>query len=193
MPELFKAAETLSNSARVRLSALDPGALDAMPWLDAALSPEWLRDDLVAAVREHEGVLIADADGASIGIAVVFCDSPAPRHATIAFLTVDPARRFRGLGGEAGIELERQLREHRGYERVYAPVPEGRGLAVYFWLRLGFRPLSRTEAPSAPLGLTSDSKPGIWMLREALSPNPSPKLGEGDRSVGKPDRLDTRT
>ena len=172
MPELFKAAETLANSPRVRLSALDPGALDAMPWLDAALSPEWLRDDLVAAVRDHEGVLICDADGAPIGMAVVFGDSPAPRDATIAFLTVDPARRFRGLGGEAGIELERQLREHRGYMRVYAPVPEGRGLAVYFWLRLGFRALSGAEAPTAPLGLTADSKPGIWMVREGESPLP---------------------
>jgi len=172
MPELFKAAESLTSSPRVRLSALDLDALDAMPWLDAALSPEWLRDDLVAAIRDHEGVLIADADGAPIGMAVVFCDSPAPRDATIAFLTVDPARRFRGLGGEAGIELERQLREDRGYKRVYAPVPEGRGLAVYFWLRLGFRPLRRSEAPSAPLGLTSDSKVGIWMVRDGESPLP---------------------
>jgi ribosomal protein S18 acetylase RimI-like enzyme len=188
MPELFQAAQTLPNSPRIRLSAVDPGALDAMPWLDAALSPEWLRDDLVDAVRDHEGVLIAEVDGTPIGMAVVFCDSPGAGDATIAFLSVDPARRFRGLGGEAGIELERQLREDRGYERVYAPVPEGRGLAVYFWLRLGFRPLGRGEAPSAPLGLTAESKPGIWMVRDggALSPNPSPKLGEGNRIRGVP-------
>jgi len=70
MPELFKAAESLTSSPRVRLSALDLDALDAMPWLDAALSPEWLRDDLVAAIRDHEGVLIADADGAPIGMAM---------------------------------------------------------------------------------------------------------------------------
>ena len=179
MPELFRAAETLSNSPRIRLSALDPGALDAMPWLDAALSPEWLRDDLVEAMRDHEGVLISDEEGAPIGMAVVFCDLPHPSDATIAFLTVDPARRFRGLGGEAGIELERQLREDRGYKRVYAPVPEGRGLAVYFWLRLGFRPLSRAEAPSAPLGLTSDSKPGIWMLRDGESSPSLSQIGGG--------------
>lgn len=141
-----------------------------MPWLEAALAPEWLPEDLVAAVREHEDILISDADGAPIGMAVVFFDWPGPRDATIAFLTVDPQRRFRGLGGEAGIELERYLRRI-GYERVYAPVPEGRGLAVYFWLRLGFRPLSLAESPKAPLGLTSDSKAGIWMLRDAGSPN----------------------
>jgi GNAT superfamily N-acetyltransferase len=140
-----------------------------MPWLEAALAPEWLLEDLLAALKDHEGILISDAGGAPIGMAAVFRDWPAEHDATIAFLTIDPARRFRGLGGEAGIELERHLRT-LGYERVYAPVPEGRGLAVYFWLRLGFRPLNRGESPKAPLGLTSDSKPGIWMLRDGESP-----------------------
>lgn len=170
MPDHLKAAETLSNDTRIRLSALDPAALEAMPWLEAALSPEWLLEDLVTAAREHDGALISDADGAPIGMAIVFPDWPAPREATIAFLTIDPARRFRGLGGEAGIELERHLRA-QGYERVFAPVPEGRGLAVYFWLRLGFRPLSVAESPQAPLGLTADAKPGIWMVRDGNSPD----------------------
>jgi len=168
MSKVFKAAETVA-TGRVRLSGLDPAALEAMPWLEAALSPEWILEDLVAAVREHEGVLISDADGTPIGMAAVFCGWPAPREATIAFLTVDPTRRFRGLGGEAGIEIERHLRR-QGYQRVYAPVPEARGLAVYFWLRLGFRPVGQAESPKAPLGLTQDSKPGIWMLRDGESP-----------------------
>jgi len=165
-----------------------------MPWLDAALSPEWLLQDLVAAVHDHEGVLISDSDGTAIGMAVVFCDSPAPRDATIAFLAVDPARRFRGLGGEAGIELERHLRGRWGFERVYAPVPEGRGLAVYFWLRLGFRPLSSAESPKAPLGLTGESKPGIWMVRDGdAGPLPYP-LSQGARGTGDGEgRLVTRS
>ena len=168
MPQLFQPVEALP-VGRIRLSALEPSALDEMPWLEAALSPEWILEDLVAAVRDREGILISDAAGIPVGMAAVFCDWPAPRDATIAFLTVDPARRFRGLGGEAGIELERHLRG-QGYERVYAPVPEGRGLAVYFWLRLGFRPLSRAESPKAPLGLTGHSKPGIWMVRDGNAP-----------------------
>lgn len=167
MPNVFKPAETVA-MGRVRLSALDPGALESMPWLEAALSPEWLLEDLATAVREHEGALVSDTDGAPLGMAVVFRDWPGHHDATIAFLTVEPARRFRGLGGEAGIELERHLRRC-GYERVYAPVPEGRGLAVYFWLRLGFRPLTIAESPKVPLGLTADSKPGIWMLRDTSS------------------------
>jgi GNAT superfamily N-acetyltransferase len=166
-------AVTLSESpipaVRIRLTALDPSALDAMPWLEAALSPEYQLEDLTTAISQHDGVLISDADGAPIGAAAVFRDRPGPGDATIAFLTVEPDRRFRGLGGEAGIALERHLRA-LGHLRVYAPVPEARGLAVYFWLRLGFRPLPAAESPKAPLGLTHDSKPGIWMLRDADSP-----------------------
>ena len=80
---------------------------------------------------------------------------------------MQPERRYRGLGGEAGLAIERLVRDRVGVLNFYAGVPEGRGLAVYFWLRLGFRPLSIAEVPDAALGLTSESKPGIWMLRDA--------------------------
>jgi len=173
MSDLIASAKKVAGVPRIRLSALDPVALDTMPWLEAALSTEYQLDDLIDAVRDHEGVLICDADNTPIGMAVIFHNSPRPGDATIAFLTIEPGRRFRGLGGEAGIALERQLRSE-GYERVYAPVPEGRGLAVYFWLRLGFRPLSIAESPHAPLGLTADPKPGIWMLRDGESPESGP-------------------
>ena len=62
----------VTSAPRVRLSDLDPVVLDAMPWLEAALSPEWLLEDFVAAVHDHEGVLISDSDGTPIGMAVVF-------------------------------------------------------------------------------------------------------------------------
>jgi hypothetical protein len=163
-------AGSISTGARIRLSSLDPAVLESMPWLDAALAPEWTCEDLIAALREHDGVLIADVESRPIGIAVVFRGMPDSRSATIPFLAMDPGRRFRGLGGEAGIALDLQLRKGAGFDRVYAPVPEGRGLAVYFWLRLGFRPLSFAESPNAPLGLTGDSKPGIWMVRDGSAP-----------------------
>jgi GNAT superfamily N-acetyltransferase len=116
-------------------------------------------------VSQHEGVVISDAEGAPIGVAVILRAAPAPGCATVPFLAIDPARRFRGLGGEAGIALDRHLRD-RGFEKIYASVPDRRGLAVYFWLRLGFRPLTTPESPGPLLGLTSESKAGIWMLRD---------------------------
>ena len=111
--------------------------------------------------------LVSDAEGDAIGLALVRPETPAPGDATISFLAVQPERRYRGLGGETGLALERLVRERLGAWRVYAGVPEGRGLAVYFWLRLGYRPLGIVEAPSATLGLGDVSLPGIWMLRES--------------------------
>jgi hypothetical protein len=83
----------------------------------------------------------------------------------LPFLAIDPARRFRGLGGEAGMALDAHLRGH-GFEKVYAPVPDGRGLAVYFWLRLGFRPLLPGEPPGTVVGLAGEEMRGIWMVDE---------------------------
>jgi hypothetical protein len=84
----------------------------------------------------------------------------------VALLTIAPQRRFVGLGGEAALALEREIRARWGTERVYSPVPDGRGLAVYFWLRQGYRPLQTPEAPWPLAGLGDEARPGIWMLRE---------------------------
>jgi len=153
-------------SFRIRLSMLTDEALAGMPWLAAALAPEWTLDDFEVARSVSEALLITDLEGEAMGLALVRLDTPAPGDAVISFLAMQPERRYRGLGGEAGLAVERLVRERLGTRGVYVGVPEGRGLAVYFWLRLGFRPLSIGEAPEAPLGLTSDSKPGIWMLRD---------------------------
>ncbi len=165
------APDTVIETPRLRLTPLSLDVYAGLSaWLEAALAPEWTLADIETAVGADNGVLISDTDGAAIGVAVVLENAPAVGCATIAFLAVDPARRFRGLGGEAGLALDRYLRE-RGMQKVYVPVPDGRGLAVYFWLRLGFRPLTTStvealKAPWPPLGLTSESKPGIWMLRD---------------------------
>ena len=110
-------------------------------------------------------VLISDADGAAIGLVVVRTDVPAPGCASVPLIAIEPSRRFRGLGGQAGTALDAHLRSS-GYERVYAPAPDGRGLAVYFWLRLGFRPLRLDEAPGPVKGLLSETRAGIWMWRD---------------------------
>jgi GNAT superfamily N-acetyltransferase len=155
-------------SGRVRLSALTPEALAGMSaWLAAALAPEWTIGDLEAALKTASGVLISDVDGEAIGLAVVQTDVPRPGCASVPLIAIEPSRRFRGLGGEAGIALDAQVRA-AGYENVYAPVPDGRGLAVYFWLRLGFRPLRLDEAPGPPIGLLGETRAGIWMLRGAI-------------------------
>jgi hypothetical protein len=137
-----------------------------MPWLGAALAPEWTEADLQPYLESGQAVLIADADGAPVGLAVVLPDTPAKGAASVPFLGIEPGRRFRGLGGEAGLAIERHLRARLQVERFYAPVPDGRGLAVYFWLRLGYRPLLTSEQALPPAGLTAEPLRGIWMLRD---------------------------
>jgi GNAT superfamily N-acetyltransferase len=147
------------------LSTLGIETLREMTWLGAALTPEWTLSVLETLVAGGNGVLISDRDTSPIGVAAVRTDAPTAGSANITFLGIDPARRFRGLGGEAGLGLDRWLRG-KGYQRVYAPVPEGRGLAIYFWLRLGFRPLTTPDAPGPVTGLSGGEMPGIWMLRD---------------------------
>jgi hypothetical protein len=153
-------------STRLQLSALDPALIESLPWLDAALAPDWTVADLNQAVETHPGVLISDPDAYPVGLAVVQVDTPEPGAVSFLFLAIDPVRRFRGLGGEAGLIIERHIRARLGTTRFYAPIPDGRGLAVYFWLRLGYRPLVQLHSPGPLIGLTAIAPAGIWMLRD---------------------------
>jgi GNAT superfamily N-acetyltransferase len=152
-------------SGRIVLSNLTSGTLATMPWIEAALAPEWTLADLEAVVGDGKGILLSDVEGVAIGVAVLLRDVPAAGDATLPFIAVDPERRFRGLGGEAGLALAAHLRNH-GVSRVYAPVPDGRGLALYFWLRLGFRPLLQGESPGMLAGLNAEPVRGVWMLQD---------------------------
>jgi len=151
---------------RLTISATVPSDFQkASSWLEAALRPEWLPEDLMRQVEAGNALKVDDLAGELIGAAVVLQDQPLAGCASIPFISITPARRFAGLGGEAGIAIEKRLRRS-GYERVFAPVPDGRGLAVYFWLRLGFRALLRSEAPWPLPGLSGGTVEGIFMVRD---------------------------
>jgi GNAT superfamily N-acetyltransferase len=152
---------------RLLIRAARVGDLDALAWLEAALGPEATLEDLRRAVEAGWGALVTRSGGEAIGVAVASPDSPVKGAASVPFLAVTPEARFRGLGGEAGLALDRYLRAHHRFQLIYAPVPEARGLAVYFWLRLGFRPLLTSDAPWPVLGLSGAPLPGIWLLRDA--------------------------
>ena len=162
---LFQPGEIVADGP-VRLQAAALEDLAALPWLTAALAPDWTVNDLTRAVEAGRGVAVRDAEGVLIGLMVALLDRPHPSEASVPFIAIDPARRYRGLGGSAGLALERLLRVRFGVEAVYASIPDGRGLAVYFWLRLGYRPLTRSEAPWPLEGLSEQPRPGIWMARE---------------------------
>jgi len=165
MTPLINPNESITDG-RVRLTTASGADLDGLTWVGTALGPDWTLDDLVARVEAGEGVLVSDADDACVGVMVVRRGLPRENSGCVPFIAVDPARRYRGLGGCAGLAIEKHLRGRFGVDTVYAPIPDGRGLAVYFWLRLGFRPLTQSESPGALVGLNDAAPPGIWMARE---------------------------
>jgi len=153
------------NTPRLKIRTARPDDLERGEWLGKALQPEWKLEDLISQIEGGKCLAFEDGSSEFIGAAVVARDEPVARCAAIPFIAIEPSRRFSGLGGEGGIGIERWLREH-GCDKVYAPVPDGRGLAVYFWLRLGYRALLREEAPWQLTSLNDVGPRGIWMLRD---------------------------
>jgi hypothetical protein len=146
---------------------MDASYLTAMaPWLGSSLAPEWTLADLERVVELGAAMFISEGSTqAPIGAAVARLDVPLPATASVPFIVVDPERRYRGLGGEAALAIERHLRRSFGVKDVFAPVPDGRGLAVYFWLRVGYRPLLAAQAPAPVTGLKAEAVRGIWLHR----------------------------
>ncbi len=167
------APDEVLETPRLRLSPVHGALSDRLaPWLEAALAPEWRPADLDAAFAAGHGRLIATEADEAIGAAVVQLDQPVAGAASLSFIAIAPGRRFRGLGAEAALAIERRLRERHAVETVYAPVPDGRGLALYFWLRLGYRPLLGVQAPWPLVGLTSAAKAGVWLCRDGRAAPP---------------------
>jgi ribosomal protein S18 acetylase RimI-like enzyme len=133
-----------------RLAAWLPGAARAAGcdlWADTPnLSTAIKRDD----------VLVDGSTGAFLHIEAA---APHGGEARVHFLAVDPEQRRLGLGGRVALTLEELLRGSA--ERIYVAVPADFGLALYFWLRLGYRPLTQREWPTSP-----ERGPSVWMVRE---------------------------
>jgi GNAT superfamily N-acetyltransferase len=161
LTHLLGAGEVVE-TRRLRLRALVAEDLTA-PWLAATLAPDWQVADIQA--RLDSAVAAEDKAGAFVGLAVALPGTPRADAATFALVTVDPARRYAGLGAELVMAVETLLRERRRVVESLAPVPAGRGLAVYFWLRLGYRPLTMSVTPGPVIGLTGAPYEGIWMSR----------------------------
>ena len=164
---LFRPGETLV-TPRLHLTIANAGDVGGLEWLSEALAPDWTPPDLAPHVEAGEAVLISRVEGPAIGLAVAIKDLPELGWACVPLIGIALAERFRGLGGEAGLALERRISECWGAPGVLAPVPEGRGLAVYFWLRLGYRPLRRAEARWPLVGLNDKAGAGIWMRRDLI-------------------------
>lgn len=88
------------------------------------------------------------------------------------WLAIDARWRAFGYGGAAVPLLERAAHQ-AGAELALAPLPPDNGVALYFWLRLGYTPLRSVAVNQDdwPRGVASDA---LWMQR---SLNPSRSTG----------------
>ena len=91
------------------------------------------------------------------------------------WLALDPDWRARGLAA-AAVPLVERAAARAGAKRACVRVSAANGVALYFWLRLGYRPLRQPPFPPFPAAgdpatgddATGDDQnwPGTWMLRE---------------------------
>jgi hypothetical protein len=126
------------------------------------------RDAWLPAVTERFGYkreagasqFVFERDGERAGVVCVRPEKPERDAATIELVATPLEQARRGTALRAVALLEERLRRQR-VGRVYAPAPAAHGISVYFWLRLGYRPLLRPEWPCAGDDV-------MWLRRELV-------------------------
>jgi len=117
-------------SKRIKLGPLSRKDLTMMPWLERA---EERHADALAIRRTD--------DSSPIGVLEASKGRPAAGWATIDWLELAPGQRGWGYGSEA----VRLFEARQKATRFLAEIDPLNGLALYFWLRLGYRPARSEE------------------------------------------------
>jgi hypothetical protein len=89
---------------------------------------------------------IIERDKRPVGVLVFRRHAPSGDAAMIEFVGVQPADARAGSGMRAAAMIEDELRGE-GVQRLFAAAPAAHGIAMYFWIRLGYRPLLRGAWP----------------------------------------------
>ena len=86
------------------------------------------------------------------------------------WLAVDARWRAYGFGG-AAVPLVESAARSVGATLALVPLPPDNGVALYFWLRLGYTPLRSVDlrARDWPSGVARDA---LWMQRSLISTEP---------------------
>ena len=117
----------------------------------------WASEDALHSAVAQDGMLIADQRG-PLGFVDFELGAPRRDSVRVRLLAVRPDQRRLGVGSRAALALEERLRQSAS--RCYVLVPARLGLALYFWLRLGYRPLTQREQPAPP-----EAPPAVWLVR----------------------------
>lgn len=114
----------------------------------------------IAALLRDRGRLmrVIEREHGAVGVIVARRNAPDRAWAIVELVATPPGEARRGAGMEAARLLESVVRR-AGARRLYAPAPEVHGIAMYFWIRLGYRPLLRPEWPCTREGVA-------WLVRD---------------------------
>ena len=104
------------------------------PWYDCA---EVVRPEATARIL----VITRAAEDEPIGLLRYRAGEPAEGCVTLGRVVLAAEARRRGLGADAVQLFEEAVARRYGVRHFRAGVDAGNGLALYFWLRLGYRPL----------------------------------------------------
>ena len=141
-------------------------------WLDAWLAPVAASVGYDEMASERTGALLLERlrvehglraqiivrDGGDAGLVVYRVGAPTRDAAIVEIIATPAALARRGSGMSAAALVEDGLRTE-GMRMVYAPAPAVHGIATYFWIRLGYRPLLRGDWPCERAGVA-------WLARE---------------------------
>jgi hypothetical protein len=142
------------------LAEADLPALEA--WLPQAAREagceRWSMHEALRSAIGNASGLVGNEKGAQSFLEYA-TGEPKRAAARVRFLAVSPERRRHGAGHRSAIALEALL--PASIKRLYVSIPARLGLSLYFWLRLGYRPLTQREWPAPP-----EDPPSVWMVRE---------------------------
>ena len=124
--------------------------------IDAAKPAPSLLARLSADVTTRASIVLRDGEDA--GLVIYRIDTPASGAAIVEIVATPPEFARHGAGMGAVALIEHALRA-AGIRTVYAPSPAIHGIATYFWIRLGYRPLMSAEWPCERAGVA-------WLVRE---------------------------
>lgn len=156
---------------RVSLAAARPDQLEA-DWLDEAAQAIAGRAEpcpLAARAADGDAIWWVRAETprgrARVG-AVAGRVAAVDGSACLIWTWLAVSAEWRGYGyGGAAVPLVERAGRRMGAGSVLAPLPPDNGVALYFWLRLGYVPEAALRPPPAarPTGVAEDA---LWMRRE---------------------------
>ena len=142
-----------------------------IPWLSEAAQAIAGRSDpclLETRLQDGDQAWWITADGGTVGALcgkIATLTPPESQQALIwTWLAIEDQWRAFGFGG-ASVPLLEQAAHNLGATLSLAPLPPDNGVALYFWLRLGYTPTRSVsvDAPDWPRGLPDNA---LWMQRQ---------------------------